>query len=168
MEFAHFTVMYWSSIMKWNTALFLALTATTVILASCTGKQESVSKRAADVYEQYCLRCHGTDGSGGDSPYDIRKREIWRKPPQELLRVLAFGASGRTVYGEPGVRLGMPPAPYSDEDLAAVAMYAMREIGGRDVTVTAADVALVRSNKPNYPVQRNTLNDDTARGSTAR
>lgn len=148
--------------MKWNTALFLILVATTVVLATRDGVSEPRPERGREVYDQYCLRCHGSDGSGGKGPYDIRSRAIWKSSPRELIRVLAFGASGRTVYGEPGVRLGMPPAPYSDEDLAAVAMYAMQNIGGRTVKISAADVALVKS------AQRNTLKDGTARGSTAR
>ncbi len=148
--------------MKWNTALFLILVTTTVVLATRDGVREPRAERGREVSDQYCLRCHGYDGSGGKGPYDIRGREVWKKSPRELIRVLAFGASGRTVYGEPGVRLGMPPAPYSNEDLAAVAMYAMQHIGGRTVKISAKDVALVKSD------QRKTLKDDTARGSTAR
>jgi mono/diheme cytochrome c family protein len=155
-------VMYWSLAMKWNTALFLALIATTVVLATRTVGGEPRLERGREVFDQYCLRCHGSDGSGGKGPYNIRGREIWKSSPRELIRVLAFGASGRTEYGEPGVRLGMPPAPYSNEDLAAVAMYAMKNIGGRTVQISAEDVALVKSD------QRKTLKVDTARGSTAR
>ena len=134
-----------SSTMKWNVVLFLGLAASTLVFAIRSGASGSVSDRGRVGYDQYCQRCHGSDGSGGKGPYDIRTREVWKSEPRDLILVLAFGASGRTVYGQPGIRLGMPPAPYSDEDLAAVAMYAMQNIGKRTVKITAEEVSVVKA-----------------------
>jgi mono/diheme cytochrome c family protein len=38
----------------------------------------------------------------------------------------------------------MPPAPYKDDEIALVAMYAMQKIGRRDVVVTPDDVRRTR------------------------
>ncbi len=91
----------------------------------------------------YCLRCHGADGSGSVDVPDIRGREIWKVNPDSVLFVLIFGMA--TQYSDESVVRTMPPVPYSDEEIAEVGEYANRVIGQREVNYTAEDVRRVRA-----------------------
>ncbi|MCX6140952.1 MAG: cytochrome c [Candidatus Kapabacteria bacterium] len=130
--------------MKSSAALLILAVAAIVITVVVSANGQSSTDRGREVYTQYCQRCHGADGAGGKGLYKIQGRQVWQQSSREIILVLAFGASGRTVYGEAGLRLGMPPAPYSDADLAAVAVYAMKTIGKRGVTVRTEDVVAVK------------------------
>jgi mono/diheme cytochrome c family protein len=126
-----------------NTALFLILgsilAALTII--SCGPRPAS---RGAQVYADYCTRCHGTDGAGGEGLYGLVGRAIWTMPKDSLVRTLVYGAGGSRMTEKDGVRMGMPPAPYTDEEIAEVATYVYSAIGKRTVTVTVQDVQAVR------------------------
>jgi len=130
--------------MKWNTALFPILVAIFVLVTGLSMEKSPQNDRGEEVYRQYCQRCHGSDGAGGKGLFNISARKIWQQSPREIIRVVAFGASGRNMYGQPGLRLGMPPAPYTDIDIAAVSAYAMKVLGKRDVKISADDVSEVK------------------------
>ncbi|MBC8124382.1 MAG: cytochrome c [Candidatus Kapabacteria bacterium] len=130
--------------MKRNTALFLILVAIFVSVTGRSVENRPQPDRGREVYSEYCQRCHGIDGAGGKGLYNISERKIWQQSPREIIRVVAFGASGKNNYGQPGLRFGMPPAPYTDKDLAAVSVYAMKVIGKRDVVISAEDVSQLK------------------------
>lgn len=96
----------------------------------------------------YCLRCHGADGSGTADVPNIRNREIWKVNPDSVLFVLIFGMA--TQYSDDSVVRTMPPVPYSDEEIAEVGEYANRVIGQREVNYTVEDVRRVRAAHKQY------------------
>lgn len=129
-----------------NTALFLGLVAIAAVLWSVSGDAvpEPPNSRGAAVYREYCYRCHGMDGEGGDDRFPIRQKALWSMSVDTVIITIAFGASGALPPNGQGVRKGMPPAPYNDADIAEVTMYVMRVIGKRSVKITATDVARVK------------------------
>lgn len=121
---------------------FMLLVVIGTLLMSCT----DVGPRTTGY--DYCLRCHGADGSGSPTVPDIRDRPIWRAHPDSVLFVLVFGMA--TQYSEDSVMRTMPPVPYTDEEIAAVGEYANRVIGKREVKYTAEDVKRVRQSHKEY------------------
>ena len=115
-------------------------------LASCTMEEshDVVMDRGEEVYGEYCVRCHGSDGQGArpDVP-NIAGREFWNGDLDTVLFILAFGMD--TDYSTDSIVRTMPPIPYNDHDIAAVASYVAETIGGRDETFTADDVARVKA-----------------------
>lgn len=129
-----------------NTALFLGLVVIAAVVWSVSGDAvpEPPTSRGAAVYREYCFRCHGTDGEGGEGRFPLRNRSLWSMNVDTVITTIAFGASGALRPNDQGVRKGMPPAPYNDADVAEVTSYVMRSIAKRSVTVSAEDVARVK------------------------
>jgi|GEM_PF-550971 len=125
--------------MVWNTALLLLTTALScsAVINLSAGTQND---RGRAIYTEYCLRCHGTKGQG---PVSIQQKEIWNKPIDELIRIVAFGARGLMSMSN-GTRRGMPAAPYSDAEIAQVSMYVTQLVAKKDVLITEQDVVRVR------------------------
>jgi len=125
--------------MVWNTALLLLTTALScsAVINLSAGTQND---RGRAIYTEYCLRCHGTQGQG---PISIQQKEIWNKPIDELIRIVAFGARGSMSMSN-GTRRGMPAAPYSDAEIAQVSMYVTQLVVKKDVLITEQDVVRVR------------------------
>lgn len=98
-------------------------------------------RRGAQVYREYCVRCHGDAGEGVDGVRRISDRTLWDGPVDAVIVTLAYGATARhdTAYKN-GRRLTMPPIPYGDDDIAAVTTYLYETFKGRRITVDANDV----------------------------
>ncbi len=129
-----------------NTALFLGLVAIAAVVWSVSGDAvpEPPNGRGAAVYREYCFRCHGANGEGGEGRYPLQGRSLWSMDIDTVITTIAFGASGALRPNDQGVRQGMPPAPYNDADVAEVTSYVMRLIAKRSAIVTAEDVARVK------------------------
>lgn len=127
--------------MKRSSAQLLLL-GTLLVAESITMARpiDSTRIKGAALFHGYCLRCHGEYGTGS---VKISDNPVWTKDPASLIRIIAFGARGPAYNGK-GYHRGMPPAPYNDEEIALVAMYAMQQIGKRDVTISTDDVRQVR------------------------
>lgn len=120
-----------------------SIAAIVMVATSCTLEdQVDPNARGAQVYAEYCVRCHGEDGTGGgigsSAVPDIRKRAIWSDSSDTLLVILAFGMA--TQYSSDSIVRTMPPTPYSNSDLAAVATYISTHLGGVNRSFTANDV----------------------------
>lgn len=120
--------------------LLLIISFTIGAAAILSAKTDTVQQRGARLYQNYCQRCHGTDGAGS---VNISRNPVWTKEPIELAKIIAFGARGPSATGKEFHR-AMPPAPYNDEEIALVTAYAMQTIGRRDVSITTADVRNAR------------------------
>ena len=129
-----------------NTALFLGLVAMAVLLWSSSDDAlpEPSNSRGATVYQEYCYRCHGTNGEGGQGRFPIRDKALWTLGVDTVISTIIFGARGDVRSNEHGIRTGMPPAPYNDADIAELTMHVMRLIAKRPISVTPADVARVK------------------------
>lgn len=115
-------------------------------LVACATEEphDAVVDRGEEVFAEYCVRCHGADGTGArpDIP-NIAAREFWQKDSDTLLFILAFGMD--TDYSTDSVVRTMPPIPYSNADIAAVATYVSQHIGNNQQVFTEADVERVKS-----------------------
>lgn len=127
--------------MKHSSAQLLLL-GTLVVSASIAlaRTNDSTQIKGATLFRNYCLRCHGANGAG---TVNIVQNPIWSKEPSALVRIIAFGARGPSSKAN-GYHRAMPPAPYNDEEIALVTMYAMQQIGHRDVVITPEEVRKTR------------------------
>lgn len=127
--------------MKHGSAQLLLIVSLTIgAVAFLAAKTDTTQQRGARLYQNYCQRCHGTDGAGS---VNISRNTIWSKEPIELAKVITFGARGPSATGKEFHR-AMPPAPYNDEEIALVTVYAMQAIGRRDASITTEDVRNAR------------------------
>lgn len=101
---------------------------------------DTTQNRGERLYRNYCFRCHGSDGAGS---VNISRNPVWSKEPIELAKIIAFGARGPSTSGK-GFHRAMPPAPYNDEEIAYVTMYAMQTIGRREVLISPDEVKRAR------------------------
>ncbi len=120
----------------------LLLIGTLLFAASISfaGPNDSTQSKGALLFRNYCQRCHGVDGAGS---VNIAQNPVWTKEPSELVKIIAFGARGPR-HKSTGYHRAMPPAPYKDDEIAQVAIYAMQKIGRRDIVVTPEDVRRTR------------------------
>lgn len=113
------------------------LIATSITLAKPI---DSTQIKGATLFRNYCVRCHGATGMG---TVNISQNPVWKKDPSALVRIISFGARGPS-FAKNRYHRAMPPAPYNDAEIAYVTMYAMQQIGKREVTVTADEVRNIR------------------------
>ena len=124
-------------------ALFVSLIGSAFLVTACSTEEPVEKDSGSFVYQDYCQRCHGSNGGGVNGEAMIAGRAVWQKHPDTLLKTLIFGWAG-SGQGHGNVIRAMPPVPYNDDQIAAVAIYTMKNIGDRTVAVTADDVRRVR------------------------
>lgn len=133
-------------------------------VAACATDEahETVADRGEEVFAEYCVRCHGSDGKGArpDVP-NIAAREFWQNNSDTLLFILAFGMD--TDYSTDSIVRTMPPIPYNDADIAAVATYVSEHIGNNPQTFTVEDVQRVKSKHREALRQRFSAHSQTIR-----
>lgn len=119
----------------------LGIGTAAAVVAMCPTRPDATLQRGAEVYKEYCVRCHGNDGRGVDGVRRINDRQLWNGPVDSVIVTLAYGAKARhDVADKNGRRLTMPPIPYGDADIAAVTSYLYETFKGRRVDVDANDV----------------------------
>ncbi|HRK04836.1 MAG TPA: cytochrome c [Chlorobiota bacterium] len=139
--------------MSRNTARFLISSGVVVVaaVAVVTGFVMSPNNdslnRGQTVYDEYCLRCHGAEGAGGDGLVTVQGRAVLKDDPQKLISTLLYGASGSVDRHGTAARASMPPIPYNDKDVAAVATFVLQRIAGRSIVIREEDVSRVRSRR---------------------
>jgi len=87
----------------------LATLLIVVVFSSWVAAQNEMPNaiRGAGIYEQHCLRCHGTsgDGNGPDSkflivpPANYQSAESRLKPEWEMLSIIEFGIIFSPMHG---------------------------------------------------------------------
>ncbi len=112
--------------------------------ATVAGVPAATMQRGKQIYESYCRTCHQANAQGIPGMYPPLAGSDFLTNKQQVIHALVFGLSGPiTVKGKTynGV---MPPAPYNDEDIAAVLTYVYNSFGNPGGIVTAEEVAAVR------------------------
>jgi alcohol dehydrogenase (quinone), cytochrome c subunit len=126
--------------------LWLCVAGVIAVVLLAAKPQGVAPDRGAQVYKAYCVRCHGADGLGVHGTNVLRGTSIRVTNPDSLLTALVFGSSG-TSSAQKGDVQSMPPVPYSDEDIAAVARYVLRTIGKNKSNISVQDVRNIRQKK---------------------
>lgn len=78
-------------------------------------------QRGAAVYQAYCARCHGTDGSGGARATSIVDPSFLALVSDQGLRSLII--VGRPAFGAPGWRGTLKGTPMTSQDISDVVAW---------------------------------------------
>lgn len=101
------------------------------------------------VYNQHCLACHQSDGSGVPSMHPPLSAGSWvGKDPNDLIAIMMKGLSGKVeVKGEYYKNFMPSHAQLTDEQLADVLSYVRSSFGNNFEPVTQDMVKKVRSGR---------------------
>ncbi|KER70154.1 cytochrome C [Burkholderia cepacia] len=108
----------------------------------------------AALFSGYCASCHQANGKGSPSqayPSLSNNTATGSRNPSNLIAAILYGVD-REVGGEhvlmPSFGEDSYVQPLKDDQIAAISNYVLAQYGNPDVTVTADDVAVVRSGGP--------------------
>jgi mono/diheme cytochrome c family protein len=111
--------------------------------AACGGGGQSADQMALELYQDNCLRCHGSDGQGSIGPTldevaidfpDCAVLEEWVALGSNNWPSETYGARNKPIEGNmPGFA-----APLDETEIAAVSAYVLREFGGVEDTSDCA------------------------------
>ncbi len=108
------------------------------------GVPAATMQRGKQIYESYCKTCHQANGQGIPGVYPPVAKADYLQNKQQTIHALVFGLSGPITVNGKKYNGVMPPAPYNDEDIAAVLTYVYNSFGNPGGIVTAEEVAAVR------------------------
>lgn len=108
------------------------------------GVAPETMQRGKQIYESYCKTCHQANGQGIPGVYPPVAQSDYLKDKQKVIHALVFGLSGPITVNGKKFNGVMPPAPYNDQDLAAVLTYVYNSFGNPGGVVTPEEVAAVR------------------------
>ena len=127
-----------------------------LLLSSCGGKKTntlsnnatslSVENEGKNVYLKYCLACHQTDGSGVPGMYPPLKNSDWLSKDKEILiRQVLEGKRGIIEVNGKEYNQIMPKQDFlTDNQIANVLSYVLKEMGNKTDSITVSDVMKVR------------------------
>lgn len=108
-------------------------------VAACGGGGQSADELALELYQDNCLRCHGSDGLGSIGPAldevaldfpDCAVLREWISLGSNNWPSATYGARNKPIEGNmPGFAV-----PLDEAEIAAVSAYVLREFGGVDDT----------------------------------
>ncbi len=105
------------------------------------------------IFSGVCANCHQMNGEGNNHyPSLFHNTVTGADRSDNLLSAILFGVN-RTVDGETAFMPGFGPDAFytdhlSDQEIADVSNYVLKQYGNPDVKVTAADVKLIREGGP--------------------
>ena len=127
-------------------AAFLGL-----LLIGCdSGSVPSELAEGQEPYLRFCASCHGNQGEGKPPSFPPLAGSEWMELPSEALALIVlYGLRGEIeVAGSPD-RGYRPPMQHSpDEDIAALLTFSERAWGVRDDSLSAEEVAALRTAFP--------------------
>lgn len=107
----------------------------------------SAVAEGAEVYGMHCAICH-LDGAGSPAAPALRGSPVLSGNGGEVARIILEGRRGESLVEGRRFNGIMPAQDYlSNEEIAAVGEYVIREFGGRSVSLTPAEVAEIRARK---------------------
>jgi cytochrome c oxidase cbb3-type subunit III len=86
-----------------------------------TAKTAGNALRGAAVYQTFCSRCHGHDGTGGNSASSIVDPSYLALVSDQYLRTAVI--AGRPELGAPDWRENVPGRPMSDQEVTDVVAW---------------------------------------------
>jgi cytochrome c oxidase cbb3-type subunit III len=86
-----------------------------------TTKTAGDAQRGAAVYQTFCSRCHGHDGTGGNSASSIVDSSYLALVSDQYLRTAVI--AGRPELGAPDWRENAPGRPMSDQEITDVVAW---------------------------------------------
>jgi mono/diheme cytochrome c family protein len=109
---------------------------------------QSSIENGKNIYEQNCLACHQSDGSGVPSlTPPLIKTSFVTGDKTNLIKILLNGLKDVEVNGG-SYDNPMPPFEFlSDDDIASVLTYVRRNFGNKASSVKLEDVAKARASK---------------------
>ena len=100
------------------------------------------------VYNEYCLACHQSDGSGIAGMYPPLSQNQYILNKDKLIDVVLNGMSGKIeVNGDIYNNFMVPHSHLSDEELANVISYVRSNFGNDLEPVTKEEIAAFRKNE---------------------
>ncbi len=117
---------------------------TNVASPVAAGVPATMLQRGKQIYESYCRTCHQANGQGIPGMYPPLAKSDFLQDKRRVIHALVFGLSGSITVNGKQFNGVMPPAPYNDEDLAAVLTYVYNSFGNPGGSVTPEEVAAVR------------------------
>ena len=122
------------------------------------GVAASSATAGALIYSGTCASCHGATGAGnkaGFYPQLFHNTATGATHADNLIATILFGIQ-RTVAGKEALMPAFGPDAYvnrlSDQQVADVSNYVLKQFGNAAVTVTAQDVTTVRTGGPTAPL----------------
>ncbi len=113
-------------------------------LPNVPGVSAEVLQRGKQIFDSYCKTCHQANGQGIPGVYPPLAKSDFLRDKQKVIHALVFGLSGPITVNGKKFNGVMPPAPYNDQDLAAVLTYVYNSFGNPGGVVTPEEVAAVR------------------------
>ncbi|GBD06796.1 Cytochrome c-552 [bacterium HR21] len=108
------------------------------------GVAPQTMQRGKQIYDSYCKTCHQANGQGIPGVYPPLAKSDYLQDKRKVIHALVFGLSGPITVNGKKFNGVMPPAPYNDQDLAAVLTYVYNSFGNPGGIVTPEEVAAVR------------------------
>lgn len=123
------------------------IAAASLLLAASAAHAQQV--QGAQVYQSSCAMCHQDQAQGAAGLAPALKGSQWDKLAKARSYapgVLLAGMHG-PISTDEGTFNGVMPTQnrLSDEEIAAVSTYLLREVNGQQDAVTAAEVAALRA-----------------------
>jgi len=114
--------------------------ATDVGVAAQLPESEADLAYGKSIYAGICANCHRTDGTGVNTPYQTLRGATTLSAGHavNLLQVILAGSSLTTTAGE--TKMPSFARGYGDAEVASVANYAAKQLGGYHSGIGAADV----------------------------
>ncbi|MDX2079155.1 MAG: cytochrome c [Terrimicrobiaceae bacterium] len=148
---------------KWNESesraeprgkfLLPQVVAACLTLAGCQptapppGAQTAIAVEGSEIYGIHCAMCH-LDGTGSPAAPALRGSALVANDPPAVIRTILHGRRGESMVDGQRFNGIMPAQDYlTDEEIAAVTAYIVREFGGQINEVSAAEVARLRSER---------------------
>lgn len=97
--------------------------------------------RGSQLYARYCYMCHQSSGQGSSQIFPpLAKSDFLAADKERSIRILITGLTGAITVNGSVYNNVMPPAPYTDEQLADVLTFVHNSFGNSNGPVTVQEV----------------------------
>jgi len=126
------------------------------ILVGCGSEAESDIELVPGQGEflRWCGSCHGNQGQGKPPAFPPLAGSEWMAlPDRGLAMIILYGLRGEIEVAGRTYRGYMPPMTHlPDQDIAQILDFATRTWAGRESSLTAEDIAVLRTGEDTRPL----------------